>query len=380
MKLFKLAHDINIKKALHDLEVDHGALTILASKMHYHLIKIENLHVAAANILKQDALSIGAELATPKGVITCDTKYVDVILMGTSKHLKILSKKELAQPFGLKEVAKLLSHFIKETSQEIEIMGIINANDDSFFSKSRFSSDQALVKIQEMINDGATIIDIGAVSSRPNADTVSETVELERVKSIIDTIYAQKLFEKARFSIDSYTPSVLEYALSHGFTIVNDITGLADDKVCEIAAKHKAQVVIMHMQGNPQTMQKQPEYENIITDISDFFTERIQKALSFGIKDIILDVGIGFGKTLNHNLMLIKHLEHFKSLGYPLLVGGSRKSMINDVLTTPTQDRLAATLALHLEALNRGACIIRCHDVKEHTQAFSITKALKELG
>lgn len=376
MKIFKLASDIDVTQALEELKVDAGAKTILKNKMHHHLIKIENLHVAAANILKQDALSIGAEVASPKGVITCEEKYVDIILMGTSKHLKTLSKKELAQPFGLKTVAKELAKFTKEHDVNLKVMGVINANDDSFFSASRFQAQTAIDKIKQMIEDGADIIDIGGVSSRPGSDLVSVEQELQRVKPIIDTIWEEKLFEMASFSIDSYAPSVVDYALSHGFGILNDITGLADNKLCEIAAKHQAKVVIMHMQGTPQTMQKDPHYDNVITEVSDFFEERIQKARSFGITDITLDIGLGFGKTLEHNLTLLKHLEHFQSLSYPLLVGGSRKSMIDQIKPTVVEQRLPATLALHIEAVRRGASIIRCHDVLEHVQAFSLLKAL----
>ena len=376
MKIFKLALDIDVEKALDDLQVDEGAKSILKNKMHYHLIKIENLHVAAANILKQDALSIGAEVASPKGVITCEEKYVDIILMGTSKHLKTLSKKELAQPFGLKTVAKELAKFTKEHDFDLEVMGVINANDDSFFSASRFQAQTAIDKIVQMIQDGAAIIDIGGVSSRPGSDVVSDDEEFQRVKPIIDTIWEKKLFKEATFSIDSYSPSVVDYALSHGFTILNDITGLSDDRLCEIAAKHKAKVIIMHMQGTPQTMQDNPHYESIISEVSDFFKERIEKALSFGITDIALDIGLGFGKSLEHNLTLLKHLEHFTSLAYPLLVGGSRKSMIDQIKPTVVEQRLPATLALHIQAVNRGASIIRCHDVLEHVQAFSLVKAL----
>ncbi len=378
MKLFALAHDIDTQKALNELNVDSGAMTILNDKMHYHLIKIEKLHVAAANILKQDALSIGAEVATPKGVITCSEKYVDVILMGTTKHLKILSKKELAQPFGLKEVAKELKAFTKDQAYGLKVMGVINANDDSFFSQSRFLSTQAIEKIKEMIEDGADIIDIGAVSSRPGSEIVDAQKELDRAKPIIDAIWEKKLYEKADFSIDSYEPLVVSYALTHGFSIVNDITGLSDDRICELAAKHEAKVVIMHMQGTPQNMQNNPTYDNVITELTEFFQQRIEKAQSFGIKDIVLDVGIGFGKTLEHNLLLIKHLRQFKSLGMPLLVGASRKSMIDHIKPTPVEERLPATLAIHLESAQRGASIIRCHDVKEHIQALSIYKALQE--
>ena len=231
-----------------------------------------------------------------------------------------------------------------------------------------------------MIEDGANIIDIGAVSSRPGSLPVCEEVELERLKDIVDTIYSNKYYEKVDFSIDSYSPLVINYVLNHGFKIVNDITGLQNDEVCKIAAKYNAQVVIMHMQNNQTNMQDNPTYKNVILEIDDFFKERIEKAKSFGIEDIVLDVGIGFGKTLEHNLLLLKNLEHFKHFGYELLIGASRKSMINMITPCEIKDRLAGTLAIHLESLRSGASIIRCHDVKEHFQAIKVFEAINSIN
>lgn len=364
------------KKLLESIAIDKGATSILSNKMKVHYIKISNMHVGAANILKQDALSIGADLAVPRGTIMCEEPYVDALLIATSKQLKLLVHKEKAQPFGLKDLAHFLHNVLGQKKvKEIEIMGVINANDDSFFRQSRFTPKEAIVKIDEMIKHGATIIDIGGVSSRPGAAVVSEQEELQRVKPILDLIKAKKIYNKVRFSIDSYRPSVIMYALQSGFQIVNDITGLQNDEVCKIAAAYKAQVVIMHMQGTPQTMQDNPKYTNILDEINTFFMQRIQKAKSFGIEDIVLDVGVGFGKTLEDNITILKHLESFKMHHKPLLVGASRKSMIDMILPTPVEERLPATLALHLEAARNGASIIRCHDVLEHTQALSIHKA-----
>ncbi|WP_372999642.1 dihydropteroate synthase [Sulfurimonas sp.] len=377
MQIEKLSNHIDATKYLKELGVDGGGVNILASKMSNHIIYIRDLHVGAANILKQDALSIGADLAVPKGTIIAATPRVNCILIATTKQLKTLSKKELAQPFGLKFLAKKLDDFVNiKKSKKIEVMGVINANDDSFFSLSRFVDSDAVKAIEVMIEDGADIIDIGGVSSAPNAKSVDAKEELKRVKPILDTIKAQKLYEKVDFSIDSYEPLVVEHALDSGFKIVNDITGLANDEICKLSASYNARAVIMHMQGTPQTMQVAPKYENILSDVYNFFEGRIQKAESFGVKDITLDVGIGFGKTLEHNLELVKHLEHFLTLKKPLLVGASRKSMINKISKSLPQDRLAGTLALHLEAIRNGASTIRVHDVAEHVQAINIQQAL----
>jgi len=259
----------------------------------------------------------------------------------------------------------------------IRIMGIINANDDSFFEDSRFLKEDAISKIECMISDGATIIDIGAVSSRPGADIVSADEELKRFKPIADIIQKKGLYTKAIFSIDSYTPSVIEYALKSGFSYVNDITGLENDEVCRLVAHYNATAIIMHMQGRPQDMQNKPTYSNILEEVNVFFRERIAKAKRFGIEKIILDVGIGFGKTLEHNLKLINKLNYFTSFGYELLIGASRKSMIDSISSAKVNDRLAGTLVLHVEALRKGASIVRVHDVFEHNQAMEVFKRLE---
>jgi dihydropteroate synthase len=159
---------------------------------------------------------------------------------------------------------------------------------------------------------------------------------------------------------------------------VNDITGLANDGVAKLAGAYGAIVCIMHMQGDPKTMQQHPHYEDVMGEVDSFFKQRIEKAKSFGIEKIILDVGIGFGKTVEHNLVLLKHQGHFLRFGYPLLVGASRKSLINTLSPSGVEERLGGTLALHLEALRNGASIVRCHDVFEHVQAVRVMEALEE--
>ncbi|MFW0695393.1 dihydropteroate synthase [Aliarcobacter butzleri] len=379
MKTYKISLN-DSKKFFENLGCDSGGISILSKKSKLHTLYIKDLHVGAANILKQDALSIGADLAVPNGVIIAKDKYVNALLIGTTKHFENLAKKELAQPFGLKELAKSLKDYVKEQNYPTKIMGVLNANEDSFFKNSRFDNSEACLKIEKMIEDGANIIDIGAVSSRPGSLPVSENIELDRLKDIVQTIYQNKYFEKVDFSIDSFSPKVIEYVLNHGFKIVNDITGLENDEVCKLVSKYNAQAVIMHMQNNQTNMQEAPFYEDVIIEIDDFFTKRLEKVKSFGVKDIVLDVGIGFGKTLEHNLLLLKNLEHFKHFGYELLIGASRKSMIDKITPTEILDRLPGTLAIHLESIRNGASIIRCHDVKEHFQAIKVFEAIENIN
>jgi len=378
MKIYQLGPITDKKAALKALNVESGGVGIMEKKMELLYFFIKDLKTPAANILKQDALSIGAELAVPSGVILCERPTYDCILIGTRKHMELLAKKELAQPFGLKTVAIELKKFLSTKDYPTQIMGVINANDDSFFSGSRFKDEDAIIQINTMIESGASIIDIGAVSSRPGADEVSVEEELARIKPICDIIQSEKLYEKAVFSVDTYTPDVAEYALKSGFTLINDITGASNDEIIKLAVKHEAKLCIMHMKGTPKTMQKDPTYDDVMVEVSDFFEARIAKCEALGLRreNIILDVGIGFGKTLEHNLILIKNMAHFKVFGCEVLVGASRKSMIHKIIPATTEERLPGTLAIHLKAVENGASIVRCHDVAEHQQALAVLRAV----
>jgi len=378
MKIIKLSNDIDKDRLLKHIGSTKAGSEIMKDKMNLNFFYLKDIRTPAANILKQDALSIGAEVVVPKAAASCESRFVDALLIANDTQLKILHKKEKLQPFGLKKLADNLFDFIDTLDFKTKIMGVINANEDSFYEGSRFKGKEAIKKIEQMMLGGADIIDIGGVSSRPGSKSVDEEEEFLRIKPIVDEIYAAKLYEKIRFSLDSYSVKSLRYALERGFEIVNDITGLKNDEVAKIAAKFGASVVIMHMKGTPENMQKNPSYEDLIPEIEEFFSKRVQKAKSFGIKDkdIILDVGIGFGKSLKHNLLLIKHLGHFKKFGYELLIGASRKSMINMIVKSPVEQRLPGTLSIHLKAVQNGASIIRCHDVKEHFQALRVQEAI----
>lgn len=377
MLIESINKNTDIEKLLTELGVDSGGISILKAKSEIHILHIKQLHVGAANILKQDALSVGADLAVPRGTVLAKTPKVDCLLIATTRQLQKLSKKELAQPFGLKELAKKLSSVVGvEKPENVEIMGVLNANDDSFFNSSRFNDSSAIKKIEQMIEEGADIIDIGGVSSAPNSKSVSVEEELERVGAIYKLIYEHKLYEKVKFSADTFEPLVAKKALDSGFKIINDIKGLASDELCKVIAQYDAQAVLMHMQGTPQTMQIDPHYDNILSDIYTFFETRIKKAESFGVKDIVLDVGIGFGKRLEHNVSLIKNLGHFLTLDKPLLVGASRKSMIDKIYKSEVKDRLPGTIEIHMESVRNGASVIRVHDVVEHAQALAVHKAM----
>ena len=204
MVVEKLSNTIDLHRELKFLGVDSGGVSILEDKGQLHLIRIRDLHVGAANILKQDALSIGADLAVPRGTVTASSARVDVLLIATERQLQMLAKKEKAQPFGLKALSAELESFCHHAREEnISIMGILNANDDSFYHASRFQGVKAIERIEKMIEEGADMIDLGGVSSRPGSIAVSAEEELSRVRPIIDALYEQRLYEKTTLSLDS---------------------------------------------------------------------------------------------------------------------------------------------------------------------------------
>ena len=231
-----------------------------------------------------------------------------------------------------------------------------------------------------MLDEGADYIDIGAVSSRPGSRYCGKEEEFKRLNFALDLIYKKNYYERAIFSLDSFDEYCLEYALNKGFKLINDIQGLRNKNLAILAEKYKAKYCLMHMQNEPHNMQDNPHYDFILADIEAFFKEKLELLSSFGVDEILLDVGIGFGKSAEHNLVLIKHLEHFLHFQKPLLVGASRKSVINAYYESEVEQRLPGSLFLHLKAYENGASIIRTHDVKEHKQFFAMAKAMKELA
>ena len=253
------------------------------------------------------------------------------------------------------------------------IMGILNITPDSFSDGGKYINiNKAIKRALQMVKDGADIIDIGGESSRPGADSISAQVELARDRPIV-----AKLIKKIKvpISIDTYKPEVADACLKLGASIINDITGI-DVEMRKVVAKHKATVVIMHKQGQPKTMQKNINYNNIINDIKKFLKDRVEKARQAGIHDIIIDPGIGFGKTLEHNLLIIKNLSEFKKLKYPILIGTSRKSFIGKITGENEDNRLEGTIASNAVAIMNGANVIRVHDVKECKKAAQIVDAI----
>ena len=253
-------------------------------------------------------------------------------------------------------------------------MGIVNVTPDSFSDGGlHFSTDAAIAHAWKLIAEGADILDIGGESTRPNAEPVSEQQELDRVMPILEGLRG------VRLSIDTWKTGVMRAALGVGVEIINDVNALQDEGALAVVANSTARVCLMHKQGSPQTMQQQPHYNNVLDEVSDFLRSRIQAAEAAGIarNRILIDPGFGFGKTLDHNLTLLRNLSHFAQLGVPLLAGLSRKSMLGAITGQDEKHRLAASLAAALIAAQRGAAIIRVHDVQATVDVLKVWAAVE---
>lgn len=255
------------------------------------------------------------------------------------------------------------------------VMGIINVTPDSFYANSRVSETDLLKKVEEMIEAGVAIIDVGGESTRPGAEPVPLDEELRRVVPAVNVI---KKHFSIPVSVDTYKAEVAKAALEHGADMVNDISALRfDQRMVDVVAHYDCPVVLMHMKGEPRTMQLNPEYGDVVREIVEFLRERIAFAQAHGIRKIIVDPGIGFGKKLEHNLQILAKLDEFKVLGYPLLVGASRKSMIGALLgNVPPEARLNGTLAVTAYCVLKGVDIVRVHDVRENVEVVKVLEAI----
>ena len=375
MKFYKINNKSDFDQICKVVSPSPAGAKLMREKSEINFIFIDEIKTPAANILKQDALSVGAELVTHNDTILGRESLNKALLMATNAQLRQLAKKEKLQDFGLKKLAVFLETKFTKPAKPL-IMGVANINSDSFNEQSRINTQNGIAKIEAMIEAGADYIDLGGVSSRPGSEYCGREEEFRRIKDIIEEIYRLNLHEKAKFSLDSFDEYCLEFALNHGFKMINDIT--ANANLAPLAARYDAEFCMMHMQGDPATMQIAPKYNDLIGEISDFFEQKIVLARELGAKKIVLDVGIGFGKTAEQNLLLIKHLEHFLKFDCPLLVGASRKSVINHYYKSEVKERLPGSLYLHLKAFENGAQIIRTHDVAEHKQLFNMHEAMSQ--
>jgi dihydropteroate synthase len=258
-----------------------------------------------------------------------------------------------------------------------KVMGILNVTPDSFFDGGSYKNEISIIKqVEKMLTDGATFIDIGAYSSRPGADFVSEDEELKRIIPIVKLLLNE--FSEINISIDTFRSKIAKEAIIHGAALINDISaGHLDNQMFDIIAKYQVPYIMMHMRGTPKTMQQQTNYDNLVVDILKYFSEKITEAHSKKINDIIIDPGFGFAKTLEQNYEVMQKLNLFKTAKKPILVGISRKSMIYKLLENDAKNALNGTTTLNTFALIEGANILRVHDVKEAIECIRITEQLK---
>lgn len=394
LRVINIASHHEAARELASVGVDGIGIALMSPKMTHLNIKMDGITCTQANILKQEMLSLGGDAAVSKGVVNFSLEKTDCILMGTVKQFERLSIKLRMQPFGLKPIAaelnSLLRSFISlppplktekttlEFGKKTFVMGILNVTPDSFSEKgANFDPDTAVGRGIKMAEEGADIIDIGGESTRPGAEAVSSEEELKRVIPVIERL-ATKV--NIPISIDTYKAEVAKRALEAGADIVNDISGLRfDPKMAETIASHKAAVILMHIKGRPQDMQVSPAYQSLIQEVACYLEESISIAEAAGIASdkIVVDPGIGFGKTLEHNLTIIKNLDAFKAMGKPLLLGTSRKSFIGRITGTEVGERTIGTAATISIGVLKGADIVRVHDVKEGVQAARMADAIR---
>ena len=368
----------NIKPEIDYIGFDKSYSLKACDKFNYKNLKIFGLTPAQANILKQTALTVGADCATHRDVITGKIEKSDCILGGNISQLRTIAEKLKYQPFGLKKLGEKITLNTQKISKT-KIMGILNITEDSFSDGGEYlDTTKAFEHLKEMINDGADIIDIGAESTKPYSEPVPDAVQLERLLPVLELVKKEKI--KIPISIDTRSAQVAEKTINAGASIINDVSGMTYDWcMADVVAKYNVTVIIQHSKGSPKNMQDSPIYKNLMDDIFFDFIHQLNFAEEKGIgKDkIIIDPGIGFGKTREHNFEIIKRLEEFNRFGCPLMIGVSRKSLLD----MPGEDNFMKdifTLSLNTLKIKRNVNIIKVHNVKLHKKLIDKKKKKKK--
>ena len=370
-------------------------LAKMAKKARSYCIQIENVPSPAALILKQEMLGIGGEAAISAKALTNDPKKGKVVLMATLAQYETLAEKLNPQPFKLgqlgPELVKVINNLERknfvldlpagklELGAEPVLMGILNLTPDSFFDGGKYTEPvQALARAEKMAEEGARIIDLGGESSRPGSEPVSLDEELKRVMPVLEKIASR--LKNIFVSIDTRKSGVAKRALDCGASIINDISALgADPEMAKTAADSRAALVLMHIKGTPADMQQNPVYDDLFADISRFLAERMEQAIAAGVPEdkIIIDPGVGFGKTVDHNLELVRDLWRLRGLGRPVLLGVSNKSFIGQTLGAEKDDRFEGTAASVVAGVLAGADIIRVHEPGRMRKFVSMAGAIR---
>ncbi|HWP98151.1 MAG TPA: dihydropteroate synthase [Syntrophomonadaceae bacterium] len=375
---------------LEEIGVDPGAYPYLLPKAQYRCLKLKNISCPAAVIIKQEMLSKGGEAAIKRNALTF-TGETDVLLMGTLKHYDLLVEKLRVQPFGLKSLARDIENILEnleeenwsialpggrtlELQQRTLIMGILNVTPDSFSDGGRYLDPiDAVTRGIQMAEEGADIIDIGGASSRPDAKLADQEEERKRLLPVVKSLVAENLL----VSVDTFRADIARECLEMGAHIINDIGSLRmDSGLIDVLSEYKAPLVVMH---NRMQLDRGQPYQDLVADIINDLRETMNRAQEAGIPEncLIVDPGLGFGKTPEQNRILVKHLGEFKSLGRPILIGASRKRFIGTTLNLDTDERLEGSLAVLSMAVMNGASIVRVHDVKESKRVVDMIDAVR---
>ncbi|WP_370821823.1 dihydropteroate synthase [Acidaminococcus massiliensis] len=360
-----------IRTEMEKLEVHPAGIGLMVPKAAVLPLKLLSIRTPAANIIKQEMLSLGGDCVNPKGTINCSLDRVDVILLGNRRQYQALKQKlkTMAGWFGIQGVLDDLQAFLepgemvtcladgrKLTYEKMRVMGILNVTPDSFYAGSRISGEEALLqKAESMLREGADLLDIGGESTRPGADPVTPEEEKRRVTGALAAL--RKAFPESILSVDTYHADTAEAALEAGADIINDVTAATGDgRMLETAARAKAPLVLMHMRGTPKTMMTEDmrTYQNVVGEVSQYLLERVAACAEAGLGNdkVILDPGLGFAKGRAENLDLCSGLAEMTGHGIPVLLAGSRKAFIGKVLgDLPAEERLEGTMALSAAAL-----------------------------
>lgn len=367
--LIKEISNSDIEKELVQIGFDKTYTNKAKDKFEYKNFKIFDLNCAQANILKQTALTVGADCGTHREVITGKIEKSCVILGGSISQLQKIGQKLQFQPFGLKHLGEKLQSINKlKYPKRTQIMGVLNITTNSFSDGGDFLDfENAKKHLNQLIIDGADIIDIGAESTKPYSKPISSEEQLKRLVPILEYIKLKKI--KTPISIDTRNAEVAQKCIDFGVSIINDVSGFDFDKKMAdvIANKPQIKIILQHSQGTPETMQDAPHYENLMDEIFINLKTKIDFALSKGIKkeNIIIDPGIGFGKTKAHNMEILKRWQELKTFGCPILIGLSRKSLLGMPEAT-NEEKDIYTLALDSVLITQKIDYIRVHNVKLH--------------
>lgn len=342
-----------------------------ADKLQFRNLKIYDLTTPQANIVKQTALSVGADCATHREVITGKIEKSDAILSGTFSHLNKIAQKLKFQPFGLGELADRISAQLYEKKNKTKIVGILNITPNSFSDGGKYNTtESACAHFEKLITDGADVVDIGAESTKPGAPAVSPEKQLEKIKPVLDFIRINKY--NVPISIDTRSAIVAEECLKNGASIINDVSGLKyDEDMVNVVAKYQGTLILQHSLGNEKNMTEVINYKNVIDDIFKDMHRQVEFAKAGGIESIIVDPGIGFDKTLEDCFRIINRIDDFFTLGYPLMLGLSRKSILN-MPDRSNDEKDMFTLALNTLAVEHHVDYIRVHNVKIHKELLNL--------